>query len=109
MGLSVSDLFSGLVADQLYAGTKQGLVDMLAGNPDTYVKGFGGRWLDAALVAADGGAAGANELEAVDTRRSPVAAEEIINGKALPMIDVTDKGVAALENGDTRALPSRGS
>jgi hypothetical protein len=31
---------------------------------------------------------------------------EVINGKALPMIGVTDKGPAALENGDTPALPS---
>jgi hypothetical protein len=78
-GLSVSELFSRLVADQLYSGTKQGFVDMLAGNPDTYAKGCGGHWLDAALVAADGGAAGANELEAVEARRIPVAEDALTN------------------------------
>jgi len=54
-GLTVSEVYDRLVADTHYGGTKQMIVDLLAGHPDVYAKGPGGWWLDATLVAADGG------------------------------------------------------
>ena len=53
-GLTVSEIYDRLVADIHFGGVKQGIVDLLAGNPQAYAKGTGGRWLDALLVAEDG-------------------------------------------------------
>jgi len=54
-GLTVAEIYDRLVADVTYGGTRQMIVDLLVANPNVYVSGPGGRWLDATLVAADGG------------------------------------------------------
>ncbi|QLQ05975.1 MAG: hypothetical protein HZY76_07855 [Anaerolineae bacterium] len=38
-GLTVSEIYDRLVADVNFGGTKQGIMDLLTGNPDAYVKG----------------------------------------------------------------------
>lgn len=54
-GLNVSEIYERLVSDLNFGGTKQLIVDLLTGNPEVYAKGSAGHWLDAMLVAADGG------------------------------------------------------
>jgi hypothetical protein len=56
-GLTVSEIYDRLVADHNFPGTRQLVMDLLTENPEAYVKGSEGHWLDAMLVAADGGRA----------------------------------------------------
>ena len=55
LGLTVSQVYDRLVADLSFGGTKQLVMDLLTENPQAFVKGSAGHWLDALLVAADGG------------------------------------------------------
>ena len=64
IGLTISEVYDRLVADQNYPGTKQLIMDLLTGNPNAYVKGASGHWLDATLAAADGGRSSEGEEEA---------------------------------------------
>ena len=82
IGLTVSEVYHRLVADKNYGGTKQGIVDILAGHPDVYVKGSGGRWLDASLVGADGGPAGASEHHALEP--TSLSLQQIVSAERYP-------------------------
>ncbi len=70
-GLTVSEIYDRLVADVNFGGTKQGIMDLLTGNPDAYVKGPAGHWLDAMLVAADGGRPSEGEEGAAQAEAQP--------------------------------------
>ena len=73
-GLTVSEIYDRLVADVNFGGTKQGIMDLLTGNPEAYVKGSAGHWLDAMLVAADGGRPSEREEGAVQAEAQPSGA-----------------------------------
>lgn len=73
-GLTVSEIYDRLVADVNFGGTKQGIMDLLTGNPDAYVKGAAGHWLDAVLVAADGGRPPEGEEGAAQAAEQPPGA-----------------------------------